>query len=72
MAFEYLWEPEKLYMWCDVIKQNELQPANTDFKTAKQTMQIISLFPIAFACIFGTHWPISMGSVVKGSFANHV
>ena len=50
-----------------------------------QTKQIISLFPIVFFCfcfcfcfcspptarIFGTNWPISMGSVVKGSFANN-
>ena len=61
---------------CDVIKQNESEPANTDFKIqpnkADNFFVSYCFCNPSTACSFGTIQPISMGSVVQGSFANSV
>ena len=61
---------------CDVIKQNELELANIDFQIwpnrgDKFFVSCCFCTP-STACIFGTNWPISVGSVVKVSFASDV
>ena len=59
---------------CGVIKQTESEFANTDFKIQpNKTDNIFASYCFcntSNALIFGTNWPISMGPVVKGTFAN--
>ena len=70
----------KLYLCCHIyviylIRQNELELANTDFKILpnKADFFVSLLFcNPSTAHTFGTNWPISMRSVVKSSFGNDV
>ena len=59
-----------------MIKQNELELANTDCKIesnrADNFFVCYCFCHPSIARIFGINWPISMGSVVKDSFANDV
>ena len=61
---------------CDVIKKNESEFQSIVFKMYPN---ITDNFFVSYcfynplnACIFGTNRPITVGSVIKGSFANDV